>query len=183
MSEEQSITLDPDLEKIFEKIDALPLGKASELVKAMEERWGVSAAAPVAVAAAVVGAAEEEEQTSFDVILKAPGGSKIAVIKAVREITGLASRRPRGWWTPLPRPSRRGFPRTRPRKSRRSWPTPVPRSSSSNPAIPQQLAQIEFARRWPRWVRSMRRRMVRFLLGRSDQMGRGSSHEFVGPQA
>ena len=90
MSEEQSITLDPDLEKIFEKIDALPLGKASELVKAMEERWGVSAAAPVAVAAAADGgAAEEEEQTSFDVILKAPGGQKIAVIKAVREITGL----------------------------------------------------------------------------------------------
>ncbi len=90
MSEEQSITLDPDLEKIFEKIDALPLGKASELVKAMEERWGVSAAAPVAVvAAADGGAAEEEEQTSFDVILKAPGGQKIAVIKAVREITGL----------------------------------------------------------------------------------------------
>ena len=91
MSEEQSITLDPDLEKIFTQIDALPLGKASELVKAMEERWGVSAAAPVAVAAAPAGGAdvEEEEQTSFDVILKAPGGQKISVIKAVREITGL----------------------------------------------------------------------------------------------
>ena len=90
MSEEQSVTLDPDLEKIFEKIDTLPLGKAAELVKAMEERWGVSAAAPVAVAAASTGAPEEvEEQSSFDVVLKAPGGQKISVIKAVREITGL----------------------------------------------------------------------------------------------
>ncbi len=97
MSEEQSITLDPDLEKIFEKIDALPLGKASELVKAMEERWGVSAAAPVAVVAAAGGGdAEEEEQTSFDVILKAPGGQKIAVIKAVREITGLGLKEAKG---------------------------------------------------------------------------------------
>ena len=92
MSEEQSVTLDADLEKIFEQLNALPLGKASELVKAMEERWGVSAAAPVAVAAAAPaggGGAEEEEQTSFDVVLKAPGGQKISVIKAVREITGL----------------------------------------------------------------------------------------------
>ena len=90
MSEEQSITLDPDLEKIFDQVNSLPLGKAAELVKAMEERWGVSAAAPVAVAAAPAGAGEEEEEkTSFDVVLKAPGGQKISVIKAVREITGL----------------------------------------------------------------------------------------------
>ena len=91
MSEEQSVTLDADLEKIFEQINSLPLGKASELVKAMEERWGVSAAAPVMVAPAAggAGAMEEEEKTTFDVVLKAPGGQKIAVIKAVREITGL----------------------------------------------------------------------------------------------
>ena len=90
MSEEQSVTLDADLEKIFEQINSLPLGKASELVKAMEERWGVSAAAPVAVGPAPgPAAAEEEEKTSFDVVLKAAGGQKIAVIKAVREITGL----------------------------------------------------------------------------------------------
>ena len=90
MSEEQSVTLDADLEKIFEQINSLPLGKASELVKAMEERCGVSAAAPVAVGPAPGPAtAEEEEQTSFDVVLKAAGGQKIAVIKAVREITGL----------------------------------------------------------------------------------------------
>jgi len=91
MSEEQTVTLDKDLEEIFQKIDGLTLGKASQLVKAMEERWGVSAAAPaaVAVAAGDGGAAAEEEQTEFDVLLKGAGSNKIAVIKAVREITGL----------------------------------------------------------------------------------------------
>ena len=92
MSEEAQATieLDSDLEKIFEQLDALPLGKASQLVKAMEERWGVSAAAPVAVAAGPAGAAEEaEEKTSFDVILEDFGDRKIDVIKAVRAITGV----------------------------------------------------------------------------------------------
>ena len=92
MSEEAQATieLDSDLEKIFEQLDALPLGKASQLVKAMEERWGVSAAAPVAVAAGPAGAAEEaEEKTSFDVILEDFGDKKIDVIKAVRAITGV----------------------------------------------------------------------------------------------
>lgn len=91
MSEETTITLDADLEEIFTKIDALSLGKAAQLVKAMEDRWGVSAAAPAAVAMAMPGAAAEapEEQTEFDVVLKSAGSSKINVIKAVREITGL----------------------------------------------------------------------------------------------
>ena len=91
MSEEQTVTLDADLEKIFQKIDGLTLGKASQLVKAMEDRWGVSAAAPaaVAVAAGDAGGAVAEEQTEFDVILKGAGSNKIAAIKAVREITGL----------------------------------------------------------------------------------------------
>ena len=91
MSEEAAtIELPDDLQEIFTKLDALSLGKAAELVKAMEERWGVSAAAPAAVAvAAGPAAAEEEEKTAFDVILKAVGGQKIQVIKAVREITGL----------------------------------------------------------------------------------------------
>ncbi len=90
MSEEQTVTLDADLEEIFQKIDGLTLGKASQLVKAMEDRWGVSAAAPAAVAvAAGDGGAAEEEKTEFDVILKGAGSNKIAVIKAVREITGL----------------------------------------------------------------------------------------------
>ena len=92
MSEETNnpIELDADLEKIYEQLDALPIGKAAKLVKALEERWGVSAAAPAAVAvAAPAGEAEEEEQSTFDVILEGPGDKKIAVIKAVRQITGL----------------------------------------------------------------------------------------------
>jgi len=92
MSEEntETVELDANLEKIFEQLDALPIGKASKLVKALEERWGVSAAAPAAVAVAAPGDAEEpEEKSSFDVVLKGPGDKKIAVIKAVRKITGL----------------------------------------------------------------------------------------------
>ena len=90
MSETETVTLDADLEEIFTKIDALSLGKAAQLVKAMEDRWGVSAAAPVAVAAAPAGGGEAaEEQTEFAVVLKAPGANKISVIKVVREITGL----------------------------------------------------------------------------------------------
>lgn len=61
----------------------------SELVHAVEDEFGVSAAAAVAVAGPVAAAAAEEEKTEFDVILKAAGGNKIAVIKAVREATGL----------------------------------------------------------------------------------------------
>ena len=96
MSEENNVAtveLDADLEEIFQKLDALPIGRAAKLVKALEERWGVSAAAPAAVVAAAPGAGapaeEEEEQSSFDVILKGPGDKKIAAIKAVRAITGL----------------------------------------------------------------------------------------------
>ena len=95
MSEEtnsQTVELDSDLEKIFESLDALPIGRAAKLVKALEERWGVSAAAPAAVAMMAPGGdgdGGEEEQTSFDVVLEGPGDKKIAVIKAVRAITGL----------------------------------------------------------------------------------------------
>lgn len=92
MSEETTtVELDEELETIFSQLDALSLGKAANLVKAMEERWGVSAAAPVAVAAAPAGGAGEaaEEQSEFDVILESFGEKKIDVIKAVRAITGL----------------------------------------------------------------------------------------------
>jgi len=75
--------------KLIEDVKALTVLELSELVKALEEEFGVSAAAPVAVAAAPVAAAAAEEQTEFDVILKAAGANKIQVIKAVREITGL----------------------------------------------------------------------------------------------
>ena len=77
--------------EIMEAVKELKVMELSELVKALEEEFGVSAAAPVAVAAvaAPAAAAAEEEKTEFDVVLKAVGGNKIAVIKAVREITGL----------------------------------------------------------------------------------------------
>lgn len=77
--------------KLIEDVKSLTVLELSELVKALEEEFGVSAAAPVAVAAApsANGAEEAEEKTEFDVILKAAGGNKVAVIKAVKEITGV----------------------------------------------------------------------------------------------
>jgi large subunit ribosomal protein L7/L12 len=78
--------------KLLEDIKVLTVIELGELVKAVEEEFGVSAAAPVAVAAPAAGGAaapEAEEKTEFDVVLKSAGSNKIAVIKAVREITGL----------------------------------------------------------------------------------------------
>ncbi len=76
-------------EQIIEAIKAMTVLELNELVKACEEEFGVSAAAPVAVVGAAGGAAAEEEQTEFTVVLEAAGGEKIKVIKAVRELTGL----------------------------------------------------------------------------------------------
>ena len=90
--EQTTIELDADLQAIFETLDGLTINKAAKLVKALEERWGVSAAAPAAVAVAAPGAAAEaaeEEKTAFDVVLKGPGQQKIQVIKVVRAATGL----------------------------------------------------------------------------------------------
>ena len=81
-----------DLAKIVEDLSALTVLEAAELSKLLEEKWGVSAAAPVAVAAVGGGAAPaaaEEEKTEFDVILVDAGANKINVIKEVRAITGL----------------------------------------------------------------------------------------------
>ncbi len=78
-------------EQIIEAIEKMTIMELADLVKAMEEKFGVSAAAPVAVAGAA-GAAEggaAEEKSEFDVVLKEAGAEKIKVIKAVREITGL----------------------------------------------------------------------------------------------
>ena len=78
-------------EQIIEAIESMTVLELSELVKALEEKFGVSAAAPVAVAAAPAagGAAAAEEKTEFDVILTVAGAGKINVIKVVREVTGL----------------------------------------------------------------------------------------------
>ncbi|MGV8937204.1 MAG: 50S ribosomal protein L7/L12 [Allorhizobium sp.] len=80
-----------DLAKIVEDLSALTVMEAAELSKMLEEKWGVSAAAPVAAAAVGGGAAAvvEEEKTEFDVILVDVGANKINVIKEVRAITGL----------------------------------------------------------------------------------------------
>ena len=93
MSEETTaVELEPELQEIADKLDGLTLLQASQLVKALEDKWGVSAAAPAAVAMAAPGGGgggEEEEKTSFDVILESAGDKKIQVIKEVRAITGL----------------------------------------------------------------------------------------------
>ena len=80
-----------DLNKIVDELSTLTVMEAAELSKLLEEKWGVSAAAPVAVAAAGAAPAAEaaEEKDSFDVVLAASGDQKINVIKEVRAITGL----------------------------------------------------------------------------------------------
>ena len=76
-------------EEIIKELSGKTVLEINELVKALEEAWGVSAAAAVAVAGPAVGGAAAEEKTEFDVILKAAGANKIAVIKEIRAITGL----------------------------------------------------------------------------------------------
>lgn len=80
-------------EQLIEQLEGMTVIQLNELVKELEEKWGVSAAAPVAVGAAAgaaaAGAAAEEEKTEFDVVLTEVGANKIQVIKAVRELTSL----------------------------------------------------------------------------------------------
>lgn len=76
-------------QELIDAIKELTVLELNDLVKACEEEFGVSAAAPVAVVGAAGGAAAAEEQTEFTVVLEAAGGEKIKVIKAVRELTGL----------------------------------------------------------------------------------------------
>ena len=82
-----------DLAKIVEELSTLSVLEAADLVKMLEEKWGVSAAAPVAAVAAgpAAGAAEEEveEKTEFDVVIKSAGAKKIEVIKVIRQLTSL----------------------------------------------------------------------------------------------
>ncbi len=93
MSEETKVEVSAEMEKFISYIENMTVLDLSKLVKALEERLGVSAAAPVAVAAvaapAAGAAAAEEEKTEFDVILAAFGDNKVGVIKEVRAITGL----------------------------------------------------------------------------------------------
>ncbi|MBN8647295.1 MAG: 50S ribosomal protein L7/L12 [Caulobacterales bacterium] len=99
-----------DLAKIVEELSALTVLEAAELSKMLEEKWGVSAAAPVAVAA-VAGAAPAaaaEEQTEFTVVLAAAGDKKIEVIKEVRAITGLGLKEAKDLVEAAPKPVKEG---------------------------------------------------------------------------
>ena len=94
-----------DVTKILDEIKELTLLEVNDLVKALEEEFGVSAAAPVMMAGAVAGgAAAAEEKAEFDVILTSAGAQKIAVIKAVREATGLGLKEAKALVDECPKP-------------------------------------------------------------------------------
>ncbi len=97
------------VEEIIETVKGMTVLELSELVKALEDEFGVSAAAPAAVAqapaaASAEGGEEEEEQTEFDVVLADAGDKKIQVIKAVRELTGLGLKEAKAMADELPKP-------------------------------------------------------------------------------
>jgi large subunit ribosomal protein L7/L12 len=99
-------------EEILQAIENMTVLELSELVKEMEERFGVSAAAPVAVAAVPAGGAAEaavEEKTEFDVILASAGDKKINVIKVVRELTGLGLKEAKDLVDSAPKPVKEGI--------------------------------------------------------------------------
>ncbi len=100
-----------DLNKIVEDLSSLTVLEAAELSKLLEEKWGVSAAAPVAVAAAPAaggGEASAEEKTEFDIELSESGSNKIAVIKEVRTITGLGLKEAKDLVEGAPKPLKQG---------------------------------------------------------------------------
>jgi len=135
-----------DITKLVDQLSELTVLEAADLAKALEEKWGVSAAAAVAVAgpaAAGGGAAAPaaEEKTEFDVILTGDGGKKINVIKEVRAITALASARRRRWSKALRSRSRKASTRTRPRRSR---------SRSRKPAAPSNSSKLLHLLAWNR---------------------------------
>jgi len=102
-----------NLEKLVEELSALTVLEAAELSKLLEEKWGVSAAAPVAAAAApgAAAAAPAEVKDEFTVVLAAAGDKKINVIKAVREITGLGLKEAKDLVEAAPKPVKEGVPK------------------------------------------------------------------------
>lgn len=105
-----------DLEKIVDELSSLTVLEAAELSKLLEEKWGVSAAAPVAAVAVAgaggdAGGAAEEEKTEFDVILADVGAKKINVIKEVRAITGLGLKEAKELVEGAPKPLKEGVPK------------------------------------------------------------------------
>jgi large subunit ribosomal protein L7/L12 len=102
-----------DLSKLVEDLSALTVLEAAELSKMLEEKWGVSAAAPVAVAAApgAAAAAPVEEKTEFTVVLASAGDKKIEVIKEVRAITGLGLKEAKDLVEAAPKPVKENAPK------------------------------------------------------------------------
>jgi large subunit ribosomal protein L7/L12 len=97
-----------DLQKIVDQLSELTVMEAAELSKLLEEKWGVSAAAPVAMAVAGGEAAAAEEKTEFTVVLTAAGAQKINVIKEVRAITGLGLKEAKDLVEGAPKPVKEG---------------------------------------------------------------------------
>ena len=100
-----------DLNKIVEDLSSLSVIEAAELSKLLEEKWGVSAAAPVAVAAPAADGSETaaEEKSEFDLVLAEVGSNKIAVIKEVRTITGLGLKEAKDLVESAPKPLKQGI--------------------------------------------------------------------------
>jgi large subunit ribosomal protein L7/L12 len=101
-------------EDLLKELSAKPIMEVVELIKMLEEEWGVSAAAPVAVAAAAgadAGGAAEEEQTEFDVVMSSYGQNKVSVIKAVRTITGLGLKEAKDTVEGVPATIKEGIPK------------------------------------------------------------------------
>lgn len=113
MSEEKNVQVPEKFQAIVEQIESMSVLELSELVKVLEEKLGVSAAAPMMMgampsAAGVGEAAAEEEKTSFDVILADAGGTKIQVIKVVKEATGLGLKEAKALVDGAPKPVKEG---------------------------------------------------------------------------
>ena len=96
------------VDKVFDELGKMSVLDLVELKKKIEDEWGITAAAPVAVAAAAPAAEAAEEKTSFDVVLNAAGGQKIQVIKVVRSVTGLGLKEAKDLVDSAPKPVKEG---------------------------------------------------------------------------
>ena len=115
-----------DLNKIVDDLSALSVIEAAELSKLLEEKWGVSAAAPVAAAAAAPAAgdaAPAEEKSEFDIVLAETGSNKIAVIKEVRTITGLGLKEAKDLVEGAPKPLKQGVAKAEAEEMKKSLET------------------------------------------------------------
>jgi len=111
--QEKEVKVDPKLEKIIKSVEELSVLELSDLVKALEEKFGVSAAMPVMAAGpvAAAGGAAEEEKTAFSVVLTGAGGNKISVIKEVRAATSLGLKEAKELVDSAPKPIKENLPK------------------------------------------------------------------------